>query len=51
MIYYCACDVCAKVHDLHFDDNGSNNDNGYLIITVLITLTLTDKGGGNFHQG
>ena len=46
MIYYCACDVCAKVHDLHFDDNGSNNDNGYLIITVLITLTLTDKGGG-----
>ena len=26
MIYNCACDVCAKVHDPHFDDNGSNND-------------------------
>ena len=25
MIYNCACDVCAKVHDPHFD-NGSNND-------------------------
>ena len=23
MIYNCACDVCAQMHDLHFDYNGS----------------------------
>ena len=26
MIYSCACDVCAKVHDLNFDDNGSKTN-------------------------